>query len=230
MFENLAGFSGHRVSQKQIIENQVSKKSERKGLPTNLKEDMMWWWELGASVDGIVAKKFAKEFKKHDVVVDVDVNLDKKLGKRFEKIINKDGIAHNNTKYRSVRLWEVAKISDKITIIEDIDDLNKAYAVINDEYIELIADKEFDISPEQAKAIKKDYAKRINKTIKDIAKSGLDELSKLQKLHKITLMGDEFVEDAKNETKKLSLKKSNKEASSTSSAEIEFIDLIRSVS
>lgn len=156
LFENLAGFTGHSVAQKQTIENQVSKKSERHGLPTNLKEEMLWWWELGASVDGIVAKKFAKEFKNHDVVIDVDVNLDKSLGKRFKKIINKDGIAHNNTKYRSIRLWEVAKISDKVTIIEDIDDLNKAYALINGEYIELVADKEFDISPEQAKAIKKD--------------------------------------------------------------------------
>jgi len=169
---------------------------------------------------------FEKSFEKHTVEINIDENLDKKLGKRFTKSINKDGIAHNNTKYRSTRLWEVAKIRDKVLVIEDIEDQNKAYAVVNDEFVELVSDKYFDISPELAKEVKRAYKKRVNKTIKDIAKSGEDGLTKLQKLHKIQLMGDEFIEDTKKENKKSSVKKT-KEVSSTSSAEVEFSRLFR---
>ena len=229
LFENLAGFTGHSTAQKIIIENQATKKSERRGLPTTLKEEMMWWWELGACIDGIVKHMFEKSFEKHTVEINIDENLDKKLGKRFTKSINKDGIAHNNTKYRSTRLWEVAKIRDKVLVIEDIEDQNKAYAVVNDEFVELVSDKYFDISPELAKEVKRAYKKRVNKTIKDIAKSGEDGLTKLQKLHKIQLMGDEFIEDTKKENKKSSVKKT-KEVSSTSSAEVEFRDFLRKIS
>jgi len=248
IFENLAGFTGHSVAQKQIIENQVSKKSQRKGLPTNLKEEMMWWWELGVCVDSIVETLFEKEFlvhrtlyeKIHDVQINLDENFDKKLGKRFYRVINKDGISHNNTKYRSIRLWEKAKIKDKVLIIEDIYDLNKAYAVIDGEFIELISDKAFNISPQEVKEIKRAYKKRVNNSIKTIAKSGLDELSKLQKLHKIKLMkNSEFAKGTLEENEYIPSKKTTSKVPFVSSKEAkseglrnddEFIDFIRSVS
>jgi hypothetical protein len=233
LFENLAGFTGHSVAQKQIIENQASKKSQRKGLPTTLKDEMMWWWELGSCVDGIVNHMFEKEFACHNVKMEIDPNLGKKLGKRKEHKVHKQGIALNKTYYKSVELWSKAKLGDKVIVVEDIDDMDKAYALIDGEFIELLSDKKFESTPEIAKEVKKAYKKRVNKTIKDIAKSGEDELAKLQKLHKIKLTGsDGFIranqEDKKTNTSKLA--PISPATAKSNDADVDFLKFIRSVS
>jgi len=192
IFENIAGFIGHNTKERQLLEAQHTKKSQRsttKGTQTNIKGEFLWWWEAERVLDGLINHLFEKQMKEHKRLVDMTQtipNLDKKLGKRVVRVVGREGVMIHGKRYFSVDMWEKVSIGDRVTVIEDMDDINRAYIHLKDEeFIEIVADtQDSSMSVEEAKEIKKSYKQRVNKEIKKIYKSGKSELEKLSELTK----------------------------------------------
>ena len=194
-FENLAGFVGHNVEQRQHLENEASTKLEKlSGVQTHLKANFMWWWEIENWIDNYLIYKDENKYAQHSSV-DVDLNtIYRTLGKKSNKKVSKEGIRHRNTHFLSLEMWQQITIGDEVEIRENIDDSNKLFLFKNGEFIGEIQDKKvlrdaIGMSVEDIKSNKKAYKQRVVKAVKTRTK----QAQKSYREHQ-DAMRDEFLD------------------------------------
>jgi len=204
-FENLPGFIGHDVEERNLIENQAVKKSERRGAKqTYLKEEFMWWWEAERVVDGIINHLFADKFELHKAVGEVPENLHYMLGKKWTRKLQLNGVFVNGRYYvPDVEIWNYARVGSEVEIYEEIDDISRVYirvkGVDGERFIEAVDERVINISVEEAKERVKTYKKSVLKEVKEIVKKGKENLSELQREIKKQAMAKSEIEEIKPE-------------------------------
>jgi len=183
VFENLPGFIGHDVGERNLIENQAVRKSERrKAKQTYLKEEFMWWWEAERVVDGIINHLFADKFEVHQVVGEVPENLHYMLGKKYVRKLQLEGVFINGRYYiPDVEIWNLARVGSEVEVYEEIDDISRVYIKVGDRFIEAVDERAANISVEEAKERVKTYKKSVLKEVKEKIKKGEENLIELQR-------------------------------------------------
>ena len=183
VFENLPGFIGHDVKERNLIENQAVRKSERrKAKQTYLKEEFMWWWEAERVVDGIINHLFADKFEVHQVVGEVPPDLHYMLGKKYVRKLQLEGVFINGRYYiPDVEIWNLARVGSEVEVYEEIDDISKVYIKVDDRFIEAVDERAANISVEEAKERVKTYKKSVLKEVKEKIKKGEENLAELQR-------------------------------------------------
>ena len=183
VFENLPGFIGHDVGERNLIENQAVRKSERrKAKQTYLKEEFMWWWEAERVVDGIINHLFADKFEVHQVVGEVPPDLHYMLGKKYVRKLQLEGVFINGRYYiPDVEIWNLARVGSEVEVYEEIDDISKVYIKVDDRFIEAVDERAANISVEEAKERVKTYKKSVLKEVKEKIKKGEENLIELQR-------------------------------------------------
>lgn len=186
-FEVLPGYIGHSIKERQQIESQAVKKSQRggKGVQTNLKDKLLWWWEAERALDGLINGIFEEQMKLHASLRQESrgiPDLHYKLGKKGQRRLQRTGVQWNGKIYTSVALWQHYRVGDMVTVREEIDDISTLY--VEDErggYIALTSDRSA-ISLEEAQEAKRSYRKRHTAKVKQIIKSAKSEAAKLSEL------------------------------------------------
>ena len=183
VFENLPGFIGHDVKERNLIENQAVRKSERRGAKqTYLKEEFMWWWEAERVVDGIINHLFADKFELHKAVGEVPENLHYLLGKKYVRKLQLEGVFINGRYYiPDVEIWNLARVGSEVEVYEEIDDISKVYIKVGERFIEAVDERAANISVEEAKERVKTYKKSVLKEVKEKIKKGEENLIELQR-------------------------------------------------
>ena len=183
VFENLPGFIGHDVGERNLIENQAVRKSERRSAKqTYLKEEFMWWWEAERVVDGIINHLFADKFEVHQVVGEVPPNLHYMLGKKYVRKLQLEGVFINGRYYiPDVEIWNLARVGSEVEVYEEIDDISRVYIKVGDKFIEAVDERAANISVEEAKERVKTYKKSVLKEVKEKIKKGEENLIELQR-------------------------------------------------
>ncbi len=177
LFESLPGFVGHSVAQRQKIEAQAAKKSQRggAGTQTNLRENFLWWWEAERALDGLIAQMFAEHMQAHRGVASHSrtiPHLHQRLGKRSTRKLSREGIRYRGDIYTSTAIWERYRIGDSVTIHEEIDDESLLYIATDaGDYITASSDRAA-ITLEEAQESKRAYKRRETAKIKQIVRSG----------------------------------------------------------
>ena len=177
LFESLPGFVGHSVAQRQTIEAQAAKKSQRggAGTQTNLRENFLWWWEAERALDGLIAKMFAEQMQEHRAVASYGrtiPHLHERLGKKSTRKLSREGIRYRGDIYTSTAIWERYRIGDSVTIHEEIDDESLLYIASDaGDYITASSDRAA-ITLEEAQESKRAYKRRETAKIKQIVRSG----------------------------------------------------------
>lgn len=193
-FESLAGFIGHSVEQRQHLENEASTKLEKlSGVATNIKGDVMWWWEFENWLDNYLDHAQADRYELHTPADEAELdNIYRLLGKRHYRTISKNGIRHNKRYYFSTDLWQHVAIGERVEVIENIDDSNRLFVYQQTEFVcEVLEKGEFrqGTSLEEATQIKKVYQQRVVKEDKALAKRAQRDYGTFQ-----NAMRDEFLE------------------------------------
>ena len=202
-FENLPGFIGHDVGERNLIENQAVKKSERRKMKqTYLKEEFMWWWEAERVVDGIINHLFADKFELHQAVGEVPSNLHYLLGKRYTRKLQLNGVFINGRYYvPDVDIWNFARVGSEVEVYEEIDDISRVYIKVNgvdgERFIEAVDERVANISVDEAKERIKAYKKSVLKEVKEKIKKGKENLIELQKEIKKQAMEKSEIEEIK---------------------------------
>ncbi len=186
-FENLPGFVGHNVDQRQHLEGESSTKLEKlSGVATNIKGDAMWWWQLENWLDNFLEDKYFKRYADHQEHLLTAEGVEKTfmlLGKRYYRTVSKNGIFHNKEYYMSTEFWEQTTIGDRVEIIENIDDSNRLYVFKSAQYVCEVVEKGLyrkGLTLEQVKQIQKSYKQRVVKADKALMKKAQKEYSGLQ--------------------------------------------------
>ncbi len=184
-FECMAGFVGHNVHQRQHLEMESSTKLEKlSGVATNIKGDLMWWWEAENWLDNLLDHKQAKRYQQHTQATAKQLqNIYRLLGKRNNKKVSKEGIRHRNTHYLSLPMWQHVTIGDNVQIIENIDNANTLYLYKNGRFICEITEKRElreGLTVEQIATNKKAYKQRVVKELKTTAKQAQKAFKGLQ--------------------------------------------------
>jgi len=130
-FENLPGFIGHNVNQRQHLENEASTKRDKKSnVATNIKGDFMWHWQAEEWIDNYLKKVDADKYAMHENGLSNNEleNVFRLLGKAYSRKVTKSGIRHNKTYYLDNELW--AKhfvIGESLQIRENMNDTTKLF-------------------------------------------------------------------------------------------------------
>ena len=173
IFENLPGFIGHDPKMRIDIENQAVKKSQRGKKATNLKENLLWWWELESLVQELVTNKEALAMH---TPMSVE-HLRALLGKRYVRRVTKEGVMINGRYYQSPEFWQEVWIGQEVEVIEDIDDESVAYVHIGGKAIALSCKLELGL--EEIKEMKRAYRAKA-KRYKKLVREGEKELFAMQ--------------------------------------------------
>ena len=173
IFENLPGFIGHDPKMRIDIENQAVKKSQRGKKATNLKENMLWWWEMESLVQELVEKQEALAMHRPMSVE----HLRALLGKRYVRRVTKEGVMINGRYYQSPEFWQEVWIGQEVEVIEDIDDESVAYVHIGGKAIAVTSRLELGL--EEIKAMKRAYRSKA-KRYKKLVREGEKELFAMQ--------------------------------------------------
>lgn len=192
-FESLAGFVGHSVDQRQHLENESSTKLEKlSGVATNIKGDLMWWWEFENWLDNYLDHTQADRYEQHTPATTSELDyIYSLLGKRHFRTVSRNGIRHNHQYYFSVELWDQVTIGDKVQIIENIDDSNRLFVFKQTRLLcEVVKKGEFrkGTTLEEVTQVKKAYKQRVVKEDKSLAKQAQKEYGSFQ-----NAMRDEFL-------------------------------------
>lgn len=169
LFENLPGFIGHNVNQRQHLENEASTKLDKKSnVATNIKGDFMWWWQAEQWLDNYLydvdADKYAQH-EKHKLSEQQLSEIYRLMGKEHTRTVSKSGIRHNKTYYLDNELWaKHLTIGDKIQIRENMDDTTQVFVFKNNQYLGAATAQNIFMQSqtvEQSRDTQKAYKKRV---------------------------------------------------------------------
>jgi len=184
VFENLPGFIGHNPAQRINIENQNSKKSQKKSnVQTNIKGELMWWWEAEEVIDGIINRLFEEQMKFHKKVAQMMqiANLHILLGKRESRKLQREGITYGGRLYVNPEIYNYFGIGEVVEVYEEIDDVSVLWAKVGEnEFIKMVDERVANISVEEAKEAKRAYKKEHIKAVKKAIASGWRNFEELK--------------------------------------------------
>jgi len=176
VFENLPGFIGHNPAQRIDIENQNTKKSQKKSnVQTNIKGKLMWWWEAEEVIDGLINRLFEEQMKFHSKIAQMMqiANLHILLGKQEARKLQREGITYGGRLYINPEIYNHFGAGEVVEVYEEIDDVSVVYAKVGEnEFVRMVDEKQANISVEEAKEAKKAYKKEHIEAVKKAIASG----------------------------------------------------------
>ena len=160
LFENLPGFIGHNVKDRNQIENQEIAKVDRFGGAKTFLGDLLTATELALAIDGITSQLNAKKGYTAQMTAGIE-NIDAHLGKRATRKLSKEGIKWNGKTYLSLELWAFVgwKTGVEVLIVENINDISRAYCWYEDTYIEVVDSTVAEYSVEEWRNLQKEFKK-----------------------------------------------------------------------
>ena len=210
VFENLPGFIGHNPAQRIDIENQNSKKSKKKsGAVTNIKGELMWWWEAEEVIDGIINHLFGEKMKLHsEIAKSMKIeNLHILLGKRENRKLQREGITYNGRLYVNPEIYNYFGFGEVVEVYEEIDDVGVIWAKVSEnKFIKMVDESVANISVEEAKEAKRMYKKEHIEAVKQVVKSSWKSFEKMKWDN---ALGAKRKSEIKNEVKQVVVEKSD---------------------
>ena len=226
--ENLAGYIGHNITERQAIEFFYSKKERRlkKGVKTNiakLKElsevqelmdlyaenflNARYLERLGKTCNEAYNEKIA------DAVAMDAISLSARLSKKELKHVNKKGVGVGGVNFYNVQMFGY----ERVTIRENIDNINECFVWDEDDKnfigVANVLDMDEGVSVEEAKAARKLF----NKRLRDIKADASEARDKSQEEFKQMVIGFEAKRALKPELKSVNNESKEIEAAQKSS-------------
>ena len=226
--ENLAGYIGHNITERQAIEFFYSKKERRlkKGVKTNIAK-LKELSEVQELMD-LYAEKFlnarylerlnktcneAYNEKIADAVAMDAISLSARLSKKELKHVNKKGVSVGGVNFYNAQMFGY----ERVTIRENIDNINECFVWDEDDKnfigVANVLDMDEGVSVEEAKAARKLFSKRL----RDIKADASAARDKSQEEFKQMVMGLEAKKALKPELKGVNNESKEIEAAQKSS-------------
>lgn len=226
--ENLAGYIGHNIIERQAIEFFYSKKERRlkKGVKTNIAK-LKELSEVQELMD-LYAEKFlnarylerlnktcneAYNEKINDAVAMDTISLSARLSKKELKHVSKKGVSVGGVNFYNVQMFNY----ERVIIRENIDNINECFVWDEDDKnfigVANVLDMNEGVSVEEAKAARKLFSKRL----RDIKADASEARDKSQEEFKQIVMGLEAKKALKPELKGVNNESKEIEAAKRSS-------------
>ncbi len=210
--ENLAGYIGHNITERQAIEFFYSKKERRlkKGVKTNiakLKELSEVQELMDLYAENFLNARYLERLNKtcneaynekiNDAVAMDAISLSARLSKKELKHVNKKGVSVGGVNFYNAQMFGY----ERVTIRENIDNINECFVWDEDDKkfigVANVLDMNEGVSVEEAKAARKLFSKRL----RDIKADASEARDKSQEEFKQMVMGLEAKRALKPELK-----------------------------
>ena len=210
--ENLAGYIGHNITERQAIEFFYSKKERRlkKGVKTNiakLKELNEVQKLMDLYAQNFLNARYLERLNKScneaynekiaDAVAMDAISLSARLSKKELKHVNKKGVSVGGVNFYNTQMFGY----ERVTIRENIDNINECFVWDEDDKnfigVANVLDMDEGVSVEEAKAARKLFSKRL----RDIKADASEARDKSQEEFKQMVMGLEAKRALKPELK-----------------------------
>lgn len=226
--ENLAGYIGHNITERQAIEFFYSKKERRlkKGVKTNiakLKELSEVQKLMDLYAENFLNARYLERLNKscneaynekiNDAVAMDAISLSARLSKKELKHVSKKGVSVGGVNFYNVQMFGY----ERVTIRENIDNINECFVWDEDDKnfigVANVLDMDEGVSVEEAKAARKLFSKRL----RDIKADASEARDKSQEEFKQMVMGLEAKRALKPELKGVNNESKEIEAAQKSS-------------
>ena len=226
--ENLAGYIGHNITERQAIEFFYSKKERRlkKGVKTNiakLKELSEVQNLMDIYTENFLNARYLERLGKtcneaynekiNDAVAMDAISLSARLSKKELKHVNKKGVSVGGVNFYNAQMFGY----ERVTIRENIDNINECFVWDEDDKnfigVANVLDMDEGVSVEEAKAARKLFSKRL----RDIKADASAARDKSQEEFKQMVMGLEAKKALKPELKGVNNESKEIEAAQKSS-------------
>lgn len=226
--ENLAGYIGHNITERQAIEFFRSKKERRlkKGVKTNiakLKELSEVQELMDLYAENFLNARYLERLNKtcneaynekiNDAVAMDAISLSARLSKKELKHVNKKGVSVGGVNFYNVQMFNY----ERVIIRENIDNINECFVWDEDDKkfigVANVLDMNEGVSVEEAKAARKLFSKRL----RDIKADASEARDKSQEEFKQMVMGLEAKRALKPELKGVNNESKEIEAAQKSS-------------
>lgn len=210
--ENLAGYIGHNITERQAIEFFYSKKERRlkKGVKTNiakLKELSEVQELMDLYAENFLNARYLERLNKscneaynekiNDAVAMDAISLSARLSKKELKHVSKKGVSVGGVNFYNAQMFGY----ERVTIRENIDNINECFVWDEDDKkfigVANVLDMNEGVSVEEAKAARKLFSKRL----RDIKADASEARDKSQEEFKQMVMGLEAKRALKPELK-----------------------------
>ena len=210
--ENLAGYIGHNITERQAIEFFRSKKERRlkKGVKTNiakLKELSEVQELMDLYAENFLNARYLERLNKscneaynekiNDAVAMDAISLSARLSKKELKHVSKKGVSVGGVNFYNVQMFNY----ERVIIRENIDNINECFVWDEDDKkfigVANVLDMDEGVSVEEAKAARKLFSKRL----RDIKADASEARDKSQEEFKQMVMGLEAKRALKPELK-----------------------------
>lgn len=210
--ENLAGYIGHNITERQAIEFFYSKKERRlkKGVKTNiakLKELSEVQELMDLYAENFLNARYLERLNKtcneaynekiNDAVAMDAISLSARLSKKELKHVSKKGVSVGGVNFYNAQMFGY----ERVTIRENIDNINECFVWDEDDKnfigVANVLDMDEGVSVEEAKAARKLFSKRL----RDIKADASEARDKSQEEFKQMVMGLEAKRALKPELK-----------------------------
>lgn len=210
--ENLAGYIGHNITERQAIEFFYSKKERRlkKGVKTNiakLKELSEVQELMDLYAENFLNARYLERLNKscneaynekiNDAVAMDAISLSARLSKKELKHVSKKGVSVGGVNFYNVQMFNY----ERVIIRENIDNINECFVWDEDDKkfigVANVLDMDEGVSVEEAKAARKLFSKRL----RDIKADASEARDKSQEEFKQMVMGLEAKRALKPELK-----------------------------
>lgn len=200
--ENLAGYIGHNITERQAIEFFYSKKERRlkKGVKTNiakLKELSEVQELMDLYAENFLNARYLERLGKtcneaynekiNDAVAMDAISLSARLSKKELKHVNKKGVSVGGVNFYNAQMFNY----ERVTIRENIDNINECFVWDEDDKnfigVANVLDMDEGVSVEEAKAARKLFSKRL----RDIKADASEARNKSQEEFKQMVIGFE---------------------------------------
>ena len=226
--ENLAGYIGHNITERQAIEFFRSKKERRlkKGVKTNiakLKELSEVQELMDLYAENFLNARYLERLNKscneaynekiNDAVAMDAISLSARLSKKELKHVSKKGVSVGGVNFYNVQMFNY----ERVIIRENIDNINECFVWDEDDKkfigVANVLDMDEGVSVEEAKAARKLFSKRL----RDIKADASEARDKSQEEFKQMVMGLEAKRALKPELKSANNESKEIEAAQKSS-------------
>lgn len=226
--ENLAGYIGHNITERQAIEFFYSKKERRlkKGVKTNiakLKELSEVQNLMDIYTENFLNARYLERLGKtcneaynekiNNAVAMDAISLSARLSKKELKHVNKKGVSVGGLNFYNAQMFRY----ERVTIRENIDNINECFVWDEDDKnfigVANVLDMDEGVSVEEAKAARKLF----NKRLRDIKADASEARDKSQEEFKQMVMGLEAKRALKPELKGVNNESKEIEAAKKSS-------------
>lgn len=226
--ENLAGYIGHNITERQAIEFFYSKKERRlkKGVKTNiakLKELSEVQELMDLYAENFLNARYLERLNKtcneaynekiNDAVAMDAISLSARLSKKELKHVSKKGVSVGGVNFYNVQMFNY----ERVIIRENIDNINECFVWDEDDKkfigVANVLDMNEGVSVEEAKAARKLFSKRL----RDIKADASEARDKSQEEFKQMVMGLEAKRALKPELKGVNNESKEIEAAQKSS-------------